>query len=102
VFGGSNADGEIPPSDDIPRDALALMRALEALSVSSALHFIPKLSTPELREAVISLGAQASRRSATATLLINPPVAGYVTEELILADGGEVPEAVTTEPPATV
>lgn len=98
IFGGSNSDGQIPASDDIPRDALALIQALEALSTSSALHFVPKLSTPELRRAVIAHGAQAARRSATATLLINPGPAGYVTEALILADGGEVTEAAADEP----
>lgn len=101
VFGGSTSAGEVPVSDDIPRDARTLIQALEALSTASALHFVPKLSTPELRGAVIAHGAKASRRSATATLLINPGPDGYVTEELILADGGEVDDTADTAPVAT-
>lgn len=100
IFGGTNSDGEIPVSDDIPRDVLTMIWALESLATSSSLHFIPQLSTPELRSAVIALGAKASRRAATATLLRNPAPVGYLSPEIIEADGGEVP-TVETEPPAT-
>lgn len=101
IFGATNPDGDIPVSEDIPRDALTLIWALESLATSSSLHFIPQLSTPELRTAVIGLGANASRRAATASLLRNPAPVGYLSPELIQADGGELPETEDTSPATT-
>lgn len=92
VFGGEGPEGPILPSDDIRRDALALIHALEALTTSSALHFVPLVSTSELRQAMAAYGATAARRAATAVLLIHPAPGGYLLPDLITADGGEVPE----------
>lgn len=102
IFGGTDSDGnEIPESEDVPRDALTMIWALESLGTSSSLHFIPKLSTPELRSAVIAHGAKAARRAATATLLRNPAPVGYLSPVIIEADGGEVPITEETAPATT-
>jgi hypothetical protein len=86
---GSTAEGnEIPPSDDVNRDALSTAVALENVSASTAQQYVERLNDPALRAAVIGAGTTASRRAATAALRSNPPPDGYVSPAL--TEGAEV------------
>jgi hypothetical protein len=101
VFGDPDATPAVPPSDDIPRDVMSLVYALETLVSRSTFQFVGHLTTAELRATTISLGSQAARRAATMALIINPGPAGYVLPELIGDEAAMAAAASATEPAAS-
>ena len=66
-----NEEADVAPSDDANRDALTVIHGMETLAAEMHQSFVPQLSLPDYRGAVMTQGALASRRSAIAALMIN-------------------------------
>lgn len=65
-------EGDVSPSDDPNRDAMALVWALESLAAEMHQNFVPQLSQPKYRASIIVHGDAAARRSAAISMVINP------------------------------
>lgn len=68
----ADPDRSIPPSDDPNRDAMALVYSMETLMGATHQSFVPIMSKPEYRQALMDVGQGAARRSAVGALAINP------------------------------
>jgi len=66
---GDGTDAEIPPTDDVDRDTVAVVNALETLATATYQTMIERLSTPALRGAVVQVAAGAARRAAAIAII---------------------------------
>ena len=65
-------ESDVAPSDDPTRDSLALAYAMETVAAEMHQSFVPQLSLPKYRAAVMQQSQAAARRAAALALAINP------------------------------
>ena len=87
---GDEAAG-IKPSDDPQRDVLNMLHGLETMATQSHQSFVAQLSDPELRKAVITVGAQEARHAAYLAMRITGVPDGYVPPADPPADAPKIP-----------
>lgn len=90
-------DAEIPPTDDVDRDARSVMNGLETLASATYQQMVEKLSAPALRAAVIPFGAQAARHAAVVVIIAvvgdeNRLVSPVLLGEEVTPEGGFLPQ----------
>lgn len=73
----TDSAAEIAPSDDVTRDYVNLVQALESLSAASCQALVPQVSEAAIRFTAMQIGARSARQSALMALRINP--GGYIT-----------------------
>jgi hypothetical protein len=67
-----NEESNVLPTDDAPRDALALAYTMETVAAATHQSLVALLSTPALRAEAMDLGQKAARRAAALALAIDP------------------------------
>ena len=87
-----NEEEDIPPSDDVPRDLLQIAYAFESMLGAMYQQFIERMTTPELRQELITYGAEEVRHAAAIAILRDGAPTAYVSplvfgEEIEGADG---------------
>ncbi len=73
----TDLNAEIGPSDDITRDMINLVWALESLSATSSQALMPQVTQASYRAEAMRIGARSARQSTLVSLMINP--GAYVT-----------------------
>lgn len=100
VVNGAEATDAVPaigPSDDITRDVINLVYALESLSAATCQAMVPLVSSPSYRTVLITAGVRSARQAALTALTINP--GGYLPG--VEAEIAPVAEPTGDEPPQT-
>jgi hypothetical protein len=85
ITGDEAAD--IPPSDDAARDLLGLSYAFESMIGAMYQKFVEQVSTPELRQQVVTHGAEEVRHAAAVAILRDGAPEAYINPTVY---GGEV------------
>ena len=88
---GNEAE-EIPPSDDPARDLLQIAYAFESMLGATYQQFVERLTTPELRQEVVTYGAEEVRHAAAIAILRDGAPEAYISpvvfgEEIDSPDG---------------
>lgn len=87
----TDATPAVEPSDDVARDMLNLVQALEQLSTATCQAMVAQVSSAAHRKALMTIAARSSRQAAHVALVMNP--GGYLpgSGEAIDDGSGQTP-----------
>ena len=92
-------ENDIPATDDVNRDCMAMAYAMESLAAAMHQALVPQFSLPKYRAAAMVQGHAAARRSAALALFINPELT--IFPDNVTAANVDIPTTTTEKATTT-